>query len=118
MPGKPPPPPEGYRPFMVAVVCTGRRSHPENTIAKLGEFVDGDGTVRVLYQKAGRRPDPLAGWQEPDGSRTFRFECRRCPTPRGGHRDVRLHESRVLEAMEAMRGSGAAVPVIDVSVVC
>jgi hypothetical protein len=101
---------------MVAVVCTGRRAHPEAAIAKLGEFVDVDGTVRVLWQKGGH-PDPLTGWQQPDGGRTFRFACRRCPTERG-HRDVRLHESRVIEAMEALRALGAAVPVIDVSVVC
>jgi hypothetical protein len=115
MPGKPPLLPEGYRPFMVSVVCTGRGRHAEAGIAKLGEFAGVDGTIRILWQKAGH-PDPLTGWMEPDGSRTFRFRCRRCPSRRGRPRDVRLHEERVLEAMEVLRG--AARHVIDVSVVC
>ncbi len=110
--------PDSYRrAYLVAVVCTGRRSHPEAVIAKLGQFADVDGTIRVLYQKASH-PDPLTGWQKPDGDRTFCFRCCRCPSDRGKPRDVRLHEDRVLEAMEALRALGVPVPVIDVSTVC
>ena len=113
-----PAPPPGYRrTYLVTIVCTGHGSHPEAVIAKLGQFADVDGTIRVLYQKAGH-PDPLSGWQQPGRERTFRFQCPRCLSQRGRWRDVRLHEARVIEAMDALRGAGAAVPVIDVSVVC
>jgi hypothetical protein len=99
------------------VICTGKKGHAEARIAMLGQFVGLDGTVSVLWKK-GDHPDPLTGWRQPNGSRTFRFQCPRCPSEHGRPRDARLHEDRVIEAMEAIRAAGAPHRPIDISVVC
>ena len=110
-----PPLREGYtRVYLVAVVCTGRGAHAEASIANLGEFVGIDGTVSVLWQEA-KHPDLLTGWRDPDGCRTFRFRCPRCPSERGRPRDVRLHEPKVLAYMEALRSTARMRPVLDIS---
>ena len=111
---KPPAPAPGSAPdaapvYLVAVRCTDRGQHPQAAIALLGQFTGPDGRVKVLWQKAGH-PDPLTGWQEPDGSRTFQFACPRC-----GRRNVELREKNVLAYMEGMRATGEVRPVIDLS---
>jgi hypothetical protein len=107
----PRPLPEGSAPaYLVAIRCTDRRTHPRAAVATLGQFVGIDGTIRVLWQKAGR-PDPLTGWQEPDGSRTFRFSCTRCAK----WQNVELREANVLKFMELMRAAGQVRPVVDLS---
>jgi hypothetical protein len=110
-----PPLREGYtRTYLVAVVCTSRGTHAEAGIANLGEFVDVAGAVSVLWQHAGH-PDPLTGWQAPDGSRTFRFRCPRCPSERGRPRDVQLREPHVLAYIDALRTADRIRPVLDIS---
>jgi hypothetical protein len=104
------PPRPGYtRVYLVAVACTDKGQHPQAGIANLGQFADVDGTIRVLWQRRGH-PDPLTGWQDPDGSRTFRFPCKRC-----GRRNVVLHEASVIAYMELMRATAKARPVVDLS---
>lgn len=100
--------------YLVAVRCTDRGQHPRAAIALLGQFVGLDDVTRVLWQKAGH-PDPLTGWQQPDGSRTFRFACPRCALPNGKMRNVELREPNVLRFMDAMRAASNARPVIDLS---
>lgn len=102
-------PPDSAPVYLVAVRCTDRDQHPRAAIAVLGQFIGFDEIARVLWQKAGH-PDPLTGWQEPDGSRTFRFSCPRC-----GQRNVELREPNVIRFMEAMRATGEVRPVIDIS---
>lgn len=109
-----PPLPEGYTPaFVVAVVCTDRGQHAEAGLAKLGEFVDVAGTVAVLWQQT-ERGAPVTDWRPADGSKTFRFTCRRCG------RDARLREPNVIAAMEALRPDSAplARPVLNISLIC
>jgi hypothetical protein len=96
------------RPYMVVIACTDRGQHPEARLAVLGQFAGVDGTVRVLWQRAGH-PDPLTGWQAPDGSLNFEFTCRRCC------RNFRRREPGVLATMDALRATGRARPVLDIS---
>lgn len=78
--------------FATTIVCSDRNQHPKTVVAP--PIMDSRGWAQgeILWQTGGE--SPITDWRPADGSKTFRFQCKRCD------RDVRLtRDASVVSSM-------------------
>lgn len=99
----------GYsRVYTTAVVCTDRGQHPE---VALWEVIPGrDVPVQAAVVCGERAEGSPVSWDSGDGTRTYRFHCRRCG------RDLQLQEEKLVAVLAVVGGDRSARTRFDLSV--
>jgi hypothetical protein len=107
------PPAEGRtRLFATTIVCSDRNQHPKTVVAP--PIMDSHWWAQgeILWQGGG--PSPITDWRPADGSKTFRFQCKRCG------RDVRLTRDalgRLFDALGIPEASREQRTEVDISLI-
>lgn len=93
---------EGHiRTFATTVVCSDRNQHPKTVVAPF--LIDSRNWAggEIVWVTGGDAP--ITEWRPADGSKTFRFLCKRCGRDVRLTRDVLGHIFDVLGIPEASR---------------